>query len=62
MVASGFERDALDVALAEASIEPTVRAEALSTADFVRLDAALRSAGVSGAGPDAPTASAPATR
>lgn len=62
MVASGFERDALDVALAEASIEPTVRAETLSTTDFVRLDAALRSAGVSGAGPDAPTASAPATR
>ncbi len=41
MSANGFEKDALDAAFAEAGISPTARAETLSTADFVRLAAAL---------------------
>ena len=41
MAASGYERGALDAALAACGIEPTCRAETLSTDDFVRLAAAL---------------------
>ena len=41
MSANGFEKDALDAAFAAAGISPTARAETLSTADFVRLAAAL---------------------
>ncbi len=41
MGANGFEKDALDAAFAAAGVLPTARAETLSTADFVRLAAAL---------------------
>ena len=41
MSASGFSRDALDVAFAETGIQPTCRAETLAPADFVRLAEAL---------------------
>ena len=41
MSASGFPRDALDAAFAEAGIQPTCRAETLAPADFVRLAGAL---------------------
>lgn len=37
MAASGFDKDVLDRALEASSIAPTVRAETLSTEDFVRL-------------------------
>ena len=38
---NGYEKDALDAAFAATGISPTARAETLSTADFVRLAAAL---------------------
>lgn len=41
MSASGFERDALDAALAACGVDPACRAETLAPADFVRLAAAL---------------------
>ena len=41
MGANGFEKDALDAALAACSIAPTARAETLSPEDFVRLEGAL---------------------
>ncbi len=41
MSANGFEKDALDAAFEASGILPTARAETLSTADFVRLAAAL---------------------
>ena len=41
MAANGFDKAALDAAFAAAGIEPTARAETLSTEDFVRLAAAL---------------------
>ena len=41
MSANGYEKDALDAAFAATGISPTARAETLSTADFVRLAAAL---------------------
>ena len=41
MSANGYEKDALDAAFAAAGISPTARAETLSTADFIRLAAAL---------------------
>ena len=41
MSANGYEKDALDAAFAAADISPTARAETLSTADFIRLAAAL---------------------
>ena len=41
MAASGFDKDVLDRALEASAIAPTVRAETLSTADFVRLAGAL---------------------
>lgn len=41
MAASGYDRAALDAALAAAGIAPTVRAETLATARFVSLAAAL---------------------
>ena len=41
MSASGFARDALDAAFAEAGIQPTCRAETLAPGDFVRLADAL---------------------
>ena len=44
MSASGFSRDALDVAFAETGIQPTCRAETLAPADFVRLAGALSQA------------------
>ncbi|WP_322155927.1 16S rRNA (adenine(1518)-N(6)/adenine(1519)-N(6))-dimethyltransferase RsmA [Paratractidigestivibacter sp.] len=41
MGANGYEKDALDAAFAATGISPTARAETLSTADFIRLAAAL---------------------
>ena len=41
MSANGYGKDALDAAFAAADISPTARAETLSTADFIRLAAAL---------------------
>ena len=41
MSANGYEKDALDAAFAATGISPTARAETLSTADFIRLAAAL---------------------
>jgi ribosomal RNA small subunit methyltransferase A len=41
MSSNGYEKDALDAAFAAMGISPTARAETLSTADFVRLAAAL---------------------
>ena len=41
MGANGFEKDALDAAFEASGISPTARAETLSTADFIRLAAAL---------------------
>lgn len=41
MSASGFARDVLDAAFAEAGIQPTCRAETLAPGDFVRLADAL---------------------
>ncbi|MBM6675915.1 16S rRNA (adenine(1518)-N(6)/adenine(1519)-N(6))-dimethyltransferase RsmA [Olsenella uli] len=41
MSASGFSRDVLDAAFAEAGIQPTCRAETLAPGDFVRLADAL---------------------
>ena len=41
MSANGYEKDTLDAAFAAAGISPTARAETLSTADFIRLAAAL---------------------
>lgn len=42
MSATGFDKDALDVAFAAADIAPTSRAEKLSVADFVRLTGELQ--------------------
>ena len=44
MSASGFSRDALDAAFADAGIQPACRAETLAPADFVRLSDALSQA------------------
>jgi 16S rRNA (adenine1518-N6/adenine1519-N6)-dimethyltransferase len=41
MAASGYDKNALDQAFAAAGIDPRVRAETLSVADFMRLSAAL---------------------
>ena len=41
MSANGYEKDALDAAFAATGVSPTARAETLSTADFIRLAAAL---------------------
>lgn len=45
MSSNGFDKDALDVAFEACSIAPTVRAEALATADFIALTDALASSG-----------------
>ena len=45
MAARGYHKDVLDQAFAAAGIDPRARAEALSTADFVRLQEALDAPG-----------------